>query len=348
MGCSSSLAKPLWAAHGGQGAFSDVSIIRLLGEGSHSRVYKGSCKNGGGMCAVKFAHPKKICVDLLKAEAAILEQLDHPNIAKVYRCSEGPLGSYMAMELCSGGDVFDLVGGGPLPENVAVQVMRQLFAAVAYMHSRGICHCDLKEENLLLCSPLPGKNLQIKVCDFGIARHPRCAPSPWAAGMCTPSHAAPEVLNGEAGSQASDLWSCGVILYAILCGCRPFEGVSRDQVLANIRSAGPSFTEAAWATVSEKAVDLIRHLLRTERGERHTANQALANACLAGHEHVSANAKVSEPSSAKFLVDQAVAPWNVAPRSLKHCRSTRAARTAPLPHCYQQSTSSFAPFAIAI
>lgn len=306
-------------------------------------MYKARCKNGGGLCAFKLAHPKKVCVHLLEAEAAILRTLNHPNIAKVHGCGEGPLGSYIAMELCSGGDLFDFLGRkGPLSEQAAAGVMRQLLAAVAHMHSVGVCHGDLKEENLLLCSPGTAEELQVKVCDFGIARRVRGSHSPWAAGLCTPSHAAPEVLRGEMGAETGDLWSCGVVLYALLCGRRPFEGKSRDEVLASVCSGGPSFHEAAWSEVSEGAVMLVRSFLQMKREERCTAEQALAHAWLARQQPSSPDAKVSECFPVKQTQCQpAVRPssrFNAVKLSSSWASLSYSgtARTMPLPQSYQR------------
>lgn len=268
MGCSSSTASPA------QSSFTDVEKLQTLGEGAHAQIFKARCKATGSFCAMKLAHSHPVSATLLEEEAAILQQLDHPHIAKLLGSGRGPRGPYIAIELCHGGDMFDCLGReGRLSEQVASQVMKQLLGAVMHMHSQGICHRDLKEENILVAAPGPIESMLVKVCDFGIAQ--RDHGPELAANLCTPAYAAPDVLAGESGGKAGDLWSCGVILYSLLCGCLPFEGNSRAEVLTRVRSGGPSFDEATWSGVSDSAVGLIRRLLRTDRHKRYTAEQVL-------------------------------------------------------------------------
>lgn len=286
--------------------FSDVAVLEALGEGSHAKVYRGQCRHSGGLCALKVANGAPKSAALLKEEASILGQLDHPNIAKLLGCGKGPRGPYVAMELCSGGELFEHIEHkGIFSEKEAAHVMRQLLEAVAHMHSNGICHRDLKEDNLLIAeaNPVPNEGLSVKVCDFGIARRTGSACAAWSASLCTPSYASPEVLVGEVGDEACDLWSCGVILYTLLCGSRPFGGESCSEVLESVRAGGPRFSEAAWHGVSEGAIGLVQRLLRGDKAARYTANQALA------HPWVVRQAPLGEPATARecLLVERPTA-----------------------------------------
>lgn len=281
--------------------FADVELLEPLGDGAQARIYKGRCRASGQFCALKVSHPKPVCLALLKEEAIVLSRLDHPHIAKCVGGGRGPHGPYLAMELCLGGDMFDVLNQETcLSEQAASRVMRQLLEAVAHMHSRGICHRDLKEENLLVVKPGNVEELIIKVCDFGISNRPD---GPSRAGLCTPNYASPEMLAGEEGGKAGDLWSCGVILYSLLCGCVPFDGRSRAEVLGMVRSGGPSFREAAWSRVSEGAIGLIRRLLRTEADKRYTAEQALAHPWVARQVPPGTSVKVPE----RILAEQPTA-----------------------------------------
>lgn len=323
MGRPSSVTVPAASTHPRPSFFADVEMLEPLGDGAQARIYKGRCKGSGRLCAMKVSHPKPVCVALLEEEAAILQRLDHPHVAKLLGGGRGPHGPYLAMELCLGGDMFDVLSREKhLSERAASRVMRQLLEAVAHMHSRGICHRDLKEENLLVAAPGPAEELIVKVCDFGISQR---AGGPSRAGLCTPNYAAPEVLAGEEGGKAADLWSCGVILYSLLCGCVPFDGQSRAEVLKMVCSEGPSFHEAAWSDVSEGAVGLVRRLLRTEGDKRYTAEQALAHPWVARQAPPGAFAKVPErllaerPTAAQAVVlddalqalEGAILPWEL-------------------------------------
>lgn len=123
------------------------------------------------------------------------------------------------MEYVPGGELFDyLVSRGRLDEPEAVHYFQQIIHAVDYCHRFHICHRDLKPENLLLDA-----ERNIKVADFGMAA--------WQAGekmletSCgSPHYASPEIVAGKAYNGASsDIWSCGVILYALLAGRLPFD-----------------------------------------------------------------------------------------------------------------------------
>lgn len=288
-------------------AFVDVELLEPLGDGAQARIYKGRCKRSGRFCALKVSHPKPVCLALLEEEATILQSLDHPNIAKLVGRGKGSYGSYLAMELCSGGDMFDVIDRETrLSERAAARITKQLLEAVAHMHSRNICHRDLKEENLLVAAPGRTEELTIKVCDFGISKR---VGGPSRAGLCTPNYGAPELLAGEDGDKAGDLWSCGVILYSLLSGCVPFDGQSRPEVLELVRSeGGPSFREEAWAHVSEGAIDLIRRLLRLEPDERYTAEQALAHPWVAHQAPPGASTKASRPALPTLLGSQSALP----------------------------------------
>lgn len=275
---------------------------------------------------MKVAHPQVVSTALLEEEAVILQQLDHPHIAKLLAHGIGPRGPYIAMELCAGGDMFDCLSReGTLSEPIVARVMRQLLEAVEHMHSCGIYHRDLKEENLLLTSHGPLEELHVKVCDFGISRSISGMPSSWASGLCTPSYAAPEVLVGEEGAEAADVWSCGVIMYSLLSGRQPFEGNTRAEMLTRVCSGGPSFQEAAWSGVSEGATGLIRRLLQVESTKRYTVQQILAHPWIARQAPLGAASAVpvsilaEQPSaeqmeqlgSAIRAFESAVLPWEL-------------------------------------
>lgn len=284
----------------------DVSLLECLGHGAHAKVYKGTCPRSGRPCAVKVAQPQSSA--LLEAEVAILRKLDHPHIAKLLGSGKGPCGRYFMLEFCSGGDIFDCLDReGRFPERAAARVFGQLCEAVAYMHSRGVCHRDLKEENILIAKPGPLEELTVKVCDFGISRSKGMSSAP-ADALCTFSYAAPEVLAGGAGDEPADLWSCGVILCSLLCGRLPFDGKSPAEVLARVRAGGPSFHEGVWRRVSEGAVGLIRRLLRREIATRYTAEQALAHPWISRQAPQGAKAKAPTclmaawPSSGRMVL----------------------------------------------
>lgn len=134
----------------------------------------------------------------------------------------------MIMEYVSGGELFDyIVKHGKLQEHEARRFFQQIISGVDYCHRHMIVHRDLKPENLLL-----DHNMHVKIADFGLSN--MMLDGEFLRTSCgSPNYAAPEVISGKlyAGPEV-DIWSCGVILYALLCGTLPFDGMFLSMVYA--------------------------------------------------------------------------------------------------------------------
>merc|ERR1719359_1942752 len=200
--------------------------------------------------------------------------MDHPNIIKLYESFEDRKNIYLVMELCSGGELFDrIIDSGHFTEVQAAILMQQIFRAMYYMHENSVCHRDLKPENFLFVNKDPIEKSLLKIIDFGLS----CKFSPdqvLTTKAGTPYYVAPQVLAGKY-DQLSDLWSCGVIMYVILCGYPPFYGETDADVLTKVRLGNFTFNAADWKNVSEDAKNLIRMLLKMSPKDRYTAEQAL-------------------------------------------------------------------------
>eukprot|EP00873_Tetraselmis_striata_P034214 jgi/Tetstr1/454478/TSEL_041378.t1 len=161
--------------------------------------------------------------------------------------------------------------------------MRQLLEAVQYMHTQSVVHRDLKVENLVLqdASDLSS----IKIIDFGFAcRAQSEARSPRMARCCgSPAFVAPEVIRaaraeGRGGyyGKKCDVWSLGVILFAMLSGYLPFDGLSVHDILKRVLSADTKFdVDPVWGLISSEAKDLVTRLLKADPTERLTVDDAL-------------------------------------------------------------------------
>jgi len=263
-----------------------------LGEGSYGYVCKAVCKSTSSMRAVKTiskAHMKSI--DEFKKEIEIMKLMDHPNIVKLYESFEDHRSVYLVMELCSGGELFDrIIELSHFTEVQAAILMQQIVRAVYYMHENGICHRDLKPENFLFTSKDPIENTLLKVADFGLScQYGNNRALTTKAG--TPYYIAPEVLTGRGYNQLCDLWSCGVIMYIMLCGYPPFYGENDSQILAKVRRGIYSFNGSDWRSISEDAKHLVRMLLKMGPQDRLTAEQAL------NHEWIASKAPKADYAS---------------------------------------------------
>merc|ERR1712048_550190 len=181
---------------------------------------------------------------------------------------------YLVMELCTGGELFDrIIDAGHFTEQQAAILMQQIIRAIYYMHENHVCHRDLKPENFIFMTKDPIEKSLLKIIDFGLsASFTEGQVLTTKAG--TPYYVAPQVLAGKY-DHLSDLWSCGVIMYVLLCGYPPFFGETDAEVLSKVRLGNFSFNATDWKNVSEDAKNLIRMLLKMNPRDRYTAEQAL-------------------------------------------------------------------------
>lgn len=166
------------------------------------------------------------------------------------------------MEYASGGELFEyIVANNRVKEKEACKFFRQIIAGIEYIHKLGVVHRDLKPENLLL-----DHNKDIKIVDFGLSNTYK--PGELLKTACgSPCYAAPEMIAGKkyVGLQV-DIWSCGVILFALLCGYLPFEDANTANLYKKILSGDfhvPKF-------VSSEAKDLLKGILNTDPIRRFT------------------------------------------------------------------------------
>jgi calcium-dependent protein kinase len=248
---------------------------KKLGEGSYGTVCKAKNKSTHAVRAVKSISKSQMKnLDRFKQEIAIMKLMDHPNIIKLYETFEDHRNIYLVMELCSGGELFDrIIESGHFTERQAASLMQQIIRAIYYMHENHVCHRDLKPENFLFVTKEAIEKNLLKIIDFGLS----CKYEPnqvLTTKAGTPYYVAPQVLAGKY-DQLSDLWSCGVIMYVMLCGYPPFFGETDAEVLSKVRLGNFSFNQADWKNISEDAKNLIRMLLKMNPRDRHTAEQAL-------------------------------------------------------------------------
>lgn len=200
----------------------------------------------------------------------------HPYIIELHDVFESVTFIFLVFELCKQGELFDhLTSVVTLSEKKTKVIMKQLFEAVAHVHSKGIVHRDLKPENILL-----DDNMNIKLTDFGFARV--LEPGEKLQDLCgTPGYLAPETLkaamveNAEGYSVEVDVWACGVIMYTLLVGCPPFWHRKQMVMLRNIMEGQYSFNSPEWEDVTDDPKDLISKMLVVNPSKRLSVVEAL-------------------------------------------------------------------------
>lgn len=254
----------------------EYTIGEVMGSGAFATVRKVTHKETNMPRALKIIkkNPKQDS-SRMYLEVDILKTLIHPNIMQIYEFYEDKRNFYIITEFCEGGELFDkIVEKGSFKEDDASGIMNQLISAINYCHINNIVHRDLKPENILLDTK---KNNIIKIIDWGTARFFDKEKNKKMNKISgTPYYIAPEVLN-EKYDQKCDIWSCGVIMYILLCGYPPFNGDTDNEILAKIKSGKFTFPDEEWSTISNDAKDLIKSMLEFDSKTRPGADQCLTH-----------------------------------------------------------------------
>lgn len=245
---------------------SNYRLGKTLGIGSFGKVKVAEHILTGNKVAIKILNRKKIkqmdMEEKVKREIKILRLFMHPHIIRLYEVIETPTDIYVIMEYVRSGELFDyIVEKGRLVEDEARHFFQQIISGVEYCHRHMVVHRDLKPENLLLDS-----RANVKIADFGLSNVMH--DGHFLKTSCgSPNYAAPEVISGRlyAGPEV-DVWSCGVILYALLCGSLPFDDENIPNLFKKIK--GGIYTLPSH--LSPGARDLIPRMLLVDPLKRIT------------------------------------------------------------------------------
>ncbi|CAE7234054.1 OSK1, partial [Symbiodinium natans] len=250
----------------------DYTLGATLGAGSFAKVKLATRISTEETVALKILrnrswHDAKKVHD----EAQILKRFWHPNIVKMHEVVSTRRRSFIIMEYVGGGDLFEYVHKQRrLEQPEARRMFRQIMAGLEEVHAAKVAHGDLKLENLLL-----DEEGNVKIADFGLSTALAPGETRITSTYGSVAYAAPEVLQGrEYVPYPADLWSCGVILYIMICGCEPFKGLDDHHLRRQILSASykiPLFT-------SPEGIDLIAGLLRVKPWSRFSIAQVRAHA----------------------------------------------------------------------
>ncbi|KAF8317788.1 uncharacterized protein EI90DRAFT_3084997 [Cantharellus anzutake] len=252
-----------------------------IGKGASGRVRLAKNRHTGKIAAIKIvpklrsdgsvdAKAEKV-MQSIRREMVVLKLIHHPHIMHMYDVYENEDELYLLLEYVEGGELFDhLVSKGRLPLQEALCYFKQIISGVDYCHQFNICHRDLKPENLLL-----NANRNIKIADFGMAALELHGGTGFLQTSCgSPHYASPEIVAGKAyHGAASDIWSCGVVLYALLTGCLPFDHPDIGELLKRVRSGRFKMPR----DIPHDAKDLLARMLVVAPGRRISMRRILAH-----------------------------------------------------------------------
>ncbi|KAF4043697.1 Protein kinase domain [Phytophthora infestans] len=258
-----------------------------IGKGTFGKVKLGLHLPTGEKVAVKILEKKRIVlaadVERVAREIKILKRNRHQNVIQLYEVIDSPDRIFLIMEHIDGGEMFEyIVAHHRIREPEAAFLFRQIVEGLAYLHSNEVTHRDLKPENLLLQSnrhnATDPSTLLVKIVDFGLSNtHDGGRLLRTACG--SPCYAAPEMIQGRLyRGPIADMWSLGVVLFAMVCGFLPFEDSNTNMLYKKILSANykmPTF-------LSANVQDLIRRILETDPEKRYTVDKILQHPWLAG------------------------------------------------------------------
>eukprot|EP01156_Anaeramoeba_ignava_P011153 Anaeramoba_ignava/a482136_49.p1 GENE.a482136_49~~a482136_49.p1 ORF type:complete len:744 (-),score=162.98 a482136_49:431-2662(-) len=245
-------------------------VGKTIGEGSFGKVRLSTNIETGEKVAIKEIDKSKVLLEKgakekLEREIKILQMIDHPNVVRLFEVFEDEQFLYLVMEYAETGELFDfIVTHGRISEDLARDFFRQIIAGVDYCHKLNIVHRDIKPENLLL-----NAEMKVIIIDFGLANFTHLGEL-LTTSCGSLSYSAPELILGkEYIGPKVDIWSLGVVLYAILCGFLPFQGPTVRDLCQRIVQGSfqvPSF-------ISLEATDLLYKIIDKNPDSRYTIEQ---------------------------------------------------------------------------
>ncbi|KAM9856544.1 maternal embryonic leucine zipper kinase [Aulostomus maculatus] len=246
-------------------------VYETIGSGGFAKVKLGRHIMTGEKVAIKIMNKKDLGDDLprVKVEIEAMKNLSHQHVCRLYQVIETSTQIFMVLEYCPGGELFDyIIAKDRLSEGETRVFFRQIVSAMAYVHSQGYAHRDLKPENLLIDG-----DHNLKLIDFGLCAKPKGGLGYELMTCCgSPAYAAPELIQGKAyiGSEA-DVWSMGVLLFALLCGYLPFDD-ENCMVLYRKITRG-KYDNPQW--LSPGSILLLNQMMQVDPKRRLTVRQLL-------------------------------------------------------------------------
>ena len=240
-------------------------IQKTLGEGTFGKVKLGTYLINNEKCAIKILEKSRMTdkddLTRVKREFDMISKFNHPNVILVTEIFENISSYYSVMEFCEGGELFNyIVQKKRISENEASFFYYQLINGLEYIHSLGVVHRDLKPENILLT-----KDHLLKIIYFGLSNYFVKGQKLLSTPCGSPCYASPEMVAGkEYDGVKIDIWSTGIILYAMICGFLPFEDKNHDVLFEKILKCKVEYPPF----LSYEVKDLLKKILVVDPNKR--------------------------------------------------------------------------------
>lgn len=219
----------------------------LIGSGGFGAVYRAVQPVVEREVAIKIILPEYAdhpeFIRRFEAEAQLVARLEHPYIVPLYDYWREPSAAYLVLRLLRGGSLESIIKEGPIPLDFAVRIMGQIGSALHTAHRYGVIHRDIKPANIML-----DEEENVYLTDFGIAKNlgnPNLENQTEVGAMVgTPSYMSPEQIRSESIMPQADIYSLGILLFEMLTGKLPFQGVTPiDTIMQHLTQPLPSISQ---------------------------------------------------------------------------------------------------------
>ena len=297
-------------------------VLEEIGRGANAVVYKARDTILERIVALKVVRPQLLwepeAVERFLREARAAAQLEHPNIATVYDVGEVEGVHFIAMQYIPGRTVKEMAEEEPFSPETALEILRQVAAALDYAHQRDFIHRDVKPSNIVVT-----EEGRAYLTDFGLVKGLAWASLSTSGGVVgTPHYISPEMAEGEEVDWRTDLYSLGVVLYEILTGQVPFDAPTPMAVLRAHADKQPPRPRELSPGLSEALEAVLLKALAKKREERYQSGQEIVQALAQAREQKAQEAEErARQEKLESLYDAAQAAlktrsWETA---LKHC-----------------------------
>jgi serine/threonine protein kinase/Tol biopolymer transport system component len=326
-------------------------VRSLLGVGGMGEVYLAQDLQLRRLVALKLLPPQftrdEERLRRFKQEAFAASSLNHPNIFTIFEIGQHGDTHFIATEYIDGQSLRQLTTQGPIQLERVLDWGTQIASALAAAHAAGIIHRDIKPDNIMV-----RRDGYVKVLDFGLAKlseYKNLASDPEAATlqviqtdpgkvMGTASYMSPEQTRGLQLDERTDIWSLGVILYELIAGRPPFEGLSTSDVVASILRTDPVPLQRFSPDVPDELHRIVRKALHKDPDERYHLAKEMAIDLRNLRRDLELNAEIERSVQP---VGSAIRKSGTPSRTQMNL-SRPVLDTAPVPH--QRSTASAEPF----
>ncbi len=254
----------------------DYRVIDFIGRGGMGEVYRCHHEKLGRSAAVKILGENVVADDTYKErffnEARLQASLHHPNIAELYDFKQIGSELLIFMEFVDGESLDGAIERREFSTEESLELFESIAETIAYVHSNGIVHRDIKSDNIKICAS--GKP---KLLDFGIAKAPSSQSLTQVGGVIgTPNYLAPEQVEGGDASPQTDIWALGVLLYKMLTGRFPFEGERIESLVFQIAQGRYEMPETYNPAIPRTVSAIVRKCLSKEVAQRYRTAADLA------------------------------------------------------------------------